>query len=60
MAPSLAVYDALGRCVLSQALSVGRQASIATLDLRSLPAGVYLAKLTAGSQTTTRKFVIQQ
>ncbi|MBM3322278.1 T9SS type A sorting domain-containing protein [candidate division WOR-3 bacterium] len=57
--PVVSVFDASGRCVRRQALSLGREASGVVLDLRDLPAGVYTLQLTAGSQRATQKLVIQ-
>ncbi len=50
----LAVYDAAGRCVRTAVLS-GRSGSI---ELRALPPGVYLARITGGAELT-RKLVIE-
>jgi len=52
----ISVYDATGRILHS---AVGRLESDAVLDLRTLPAGVYAVRLTAGSYSATRKLVIQ-
>jgi hypothetical protein len=57
---TVSIYDASGRCVLRQASGVGHQASSVVLDLRSLRAGVYMLKLTAGGCTTTQKLVIRR
>jgi hypothetical protein len=54
---SLRVFDATGRCFLTQALGVGRGASSVNLDLRGLSAGVHLVRLTAGAGTATLKLV---
>ncbi|MCX6843402.1 MAG: T9SS type A sorting domain-containing protein [candidate division WOR-3 bacterium] len=54
------VCDATGRVVLRRALSVGRQASSALLDLRGNPAGLYICTVTAGSRIVTNEFVLLQ
>ncbi|MBM3323330.1 T9SS type A sorting domain-containing protein, partial [candidate division WOR-3 bacterium] len=56
----LSVVDVSGRVILRQALSVERQASSVVLDLRSMPPGVYFARLEAGTQRSTGKFVLQR
>jgi hypothetical protein len=58
---SLRVFDALGRCALS--VPVTRSPShLVTwslpLDLRGLPGGVYLARLSAGTTASTAKFIL--
>ncbi len=55
---SLRVYDASGRAVLHSSLNVSN--SLLPLDLRSLPAGVYIVRLTADSNSVTDKLVIQR
>lgn len=47
------VYDATGRCVLRATL----QGPQSDLDVRRLPAGRYLLRLTSGDRTGTRAFV---
>ena len=47
------VYDATGRCVLRATL----QGPQSDLDVRRLPAGRYLLRLTNGDKTGTRAFV---
>jgi hypothetical protein len=56
---SLSLYDATGRVVLSRALSVGRQASSVVLDLRSMPVGVYVLRLNAGTFACSEKIILQ-
>jgi YVTN family beta-propeller protein len=57
---TVSIYDASGRCVLRQASGVKHQASSVVLDLRSVPAGVYLLRLAAGDITLTRRLVVQR
>jgi hypothetical protein len=55
----LAVYDALGREVA--VVAEGWRAAgahEAALDAAALPAGVYLARLTAGARTATRRLTV--
>jgi hypothetical protein len=54
---SLSIYDAAGRLVQS---SFVRRTSSFRLDLRSMPAGVYLLKVTAAGFSATRKLVVQR
>ncbi len=56
---AISLCDASGRLVLSRAYGVERQASSVVLDLRSMPAGVYLVRLTSSGRTATQKLVIQ-
>ncbi|MFD1870814.1 choice-of-anchor J domain-containing protein [Hymenobacter bucti] len=49
------VLDALGRLVRQQALTTG---GATTLKLNGLPAGVYLVRVQAGSEQTTRRLTI--
>ncbi len=56
----LSVVDVSGRVVLRQALSAERRVSGVVLDLRLMPAGVYFARLEAGAQRSTVKFVLQR
>jgi hypothetical protein len=49
------VLDALGRLVRQQALTAG---GATTLKLAGLPAGVYLVRVQAGSEQTTRRLTI--
>jgi hypothetical protein len=56
----VSVCDVSGRVVLRQALRVRREGSSMHLDLRRLPAGAYLVKLTAGGYAATCKLVIQR
>jgi hypothetical protein len=53
---SLSLYDVTGRQVYS---SFGLRASPFRLDLRSMPAGVYLLKLDSDLGSATRKLVIE-
>jgi hypothetical protein len=53
---TLSVYDPLGRRIRTFDI----RASSSDIDLGSLPAGVYLVKLTSGSATATRKLVIER
>jgi hypothetical protein len=55
---SLSVYDASGRLVRQSAIY--NQQSAMVLDLRSMPAGVYLLKVTAAGFSATRKLVVQR
>ena len=54
---SLCLYDACGRRVLHSSLDT-RHSSL-RLDLRSMPAGVYVLRISAGTSTSTRKVVLQ-
>jgi hypothetical protein len=54
----ITVYDALGRCV--QASSSPCRSSSWPLDLRVLPAGVYLVRLDADGVTATAKLVVRE
>jgi hypothetical protein len=56
---SIRVYDAAGRAVLERGLAATR-AGVVRLDLRGLPAGVYLVRLEAAGHAATRKLVVQQ
>jgi hypothetical protein len=53
----LSVYNASGRLVHS---SFGLRTSPFRLDLRSMPAGVYLVKLSTDGFTATQKLVVQR
>jgi hypothetical protein len=55
----LSVLDVAGRTVLSQTMTVGRIGT-ASLDLRKLCAGVYLASVTTQGLSTTQKLVVQR
>ncbi len=55
---TLSVFDVAGRTVLSQTLAAGRTGT-ASLDLRSLEAGVYLVKVQAEGFATTQKLVVE-
>jgi len=54
---SLEIFDASGRRVHS---SLGIRTSEFRLDLRSMPAGVYLVRVTTDNFSTTRKLVVQR
>jgi hypothetical protein len=56
-AVGLTVCDVAGRTVLRSSPAI-RNSTFA-LDLRSLSAGVYILRLTAGSQSATQKLVVQ-
>jgi hypothetical protein len=56
----ISMYDASGRRVLSQTSNVGRQTSGVALDLRHLPAGVYLVKVDAAASSVRQKLVIER
>jgi len=58
-AATLHIYDVTGRSVLTRTLLLGRSGS-ASLDLKHLSAGVYLAKLTVDDFSTTQKLVVQR
>jgi hypothetical protein len=54
----IALYDALGKLVLNQTLSPGPDRALG-LDVRTLPAGIYLVKAGTGSGLTcTKRLVI--
>ena len=55
---TVAIYDALGRTILHQSLGISH--SSLPLDLRALPAGVYLVRLRTDGFTATRKLVIER
>jgi hypothetical protein len=57
-AVTVSVCDATGRTVLRSS-SVTRNSTL-TLDLRSLPTGVYVVRLSAAGFTATRKLVVQR
>jgi hypothetical protein len=52
---TVTIRDVVGRAVRTFVLD---QSGIARLDLRGMPAGVYMARIEAGSQSLTRKLVI--
>ncbi len=56
---SVSIYDATGRAVLVRSLGLTRSGST-TLDLRSLSAGVYLARLESDNYTLTHKLVVER
>jgi hypothetical protein len=53
---SLSLYDASGRCVQS---AICNLESGMRLDLRSMPAGIYLLKVDAGTRHENVKLVVQ-
>jgi hypothetical protein len=55
---TLHVFDVTGRTVLNQTIAAGRTGT-ASLDLRSLEAGVYLVKVTTEGFSTTQKLVVE-
>jgi len=55
---TLCICDVTGRMVLQSPIAI-RQSPFA-LDLRSMPAGVYLARLEASGFTVSQKFVVQR
>jgi hypothetical protein len=57
MALTLRVYDATGRLVHS---SFGIRTSPFRLDLRSMPAGVYLVKLSGQDFENSQRLVVQR
>ncbi|HDR00173.1 MAG TPA: T9SS type A sorting domain-containing protein [candidate division WOR-3 bacterium] len=56
----VSVYDVSGRNALSQVLVIGKCELGIPLDLRQVPAGVYLVKVEAGDFTATQKLVVQK
>jgi hypothetical protein len=56
---SLSIYDALGRLALTVPLGQ-LTAGARPVDLRSLSAGIYLAKLSSGTYTATQKLIIEK
>jgi hypothetical protein len=56
---SLRIYNAAGRCILSQSAICNRQSAM-PIDLRSIPAGVYLVKVEAGGFAVSQKLVVQK
>lgn len=56
---TLSIYDALGRRVFAQRLEQLGTGPV-TLDLRALPAGVYLVKLSGEQLVATQKLVIER
>ncbi|MEO0081490.1 MAG: T9SS type A sorting domain-containing protein [candidate division WOR-3 bacterium] len=53
------VFDVAGRAVEQQAFSANRTGAM-TLDVRRLPAGIYLVRLDAEGLTRTQKLVVQR
>ena len=56
---SISVFDCSGRSVLHHSITSSLHHS-ATLDLRSLPTGVYLVRLDADGHSSGRKLVVQR
>ncbi|MEO0081987.1 MAG: T9SS type A sorting domain-containing protein, partial [candidate division WOR-3 bacterium] len=56
---SITVFDIAGRAVLRQ-FGIGNLVSGITLDLRKVPAGVYLVRFDADGLTQTQKLVVQK
>jgi N-acetylneuraminic acid mutarotase len=56
--PRLSIYDVTGRLVLHSSFVISN--SSFSVDLRSMSAGVYLARLEAGGFMATQKLLIQQ
>lgn len=54
------VYDATGQCVHTRQLVAADCRPAVPLDLRSLPNGVYLVRLDAGSSCVAHKLVVRQ
>ncbi len=54
----LALYDVLGREVLSARVAPGSAAHVVPLDVSGLPAGVYLVRLRAGDRSLTRRLTV--
>lgn len=54
------VFDAAGRCVLAHQLATGNWHLGITLDLRKVPAGVYLVRLDVAGMTASLKLVVQK
>jgi hypothetical protein len=54
------VHDAAGRCIVTCALGAGRGASSVSLDLRAIPAGVYLVTVSGRDQTFREKLVVER
>jgi hypothetical protein len=58
-AATLRMYDVTGRCVFSQSAICNLQSAM-PLDLRSMPAGVYLVKLSSEGFVSSQKLVVQR
>ena len=62
----ISIFDASGRVVQHSSLVIGNSSAPASdvasfrLDLRSMPAGVYLVRLTDGETNLTQKLVMQR
>lgn len=55
----LALYDVAGRAVLHQTVPAVKQGTT-SLDIRSIPNGVYLVRLDADGYSATQKLVVQR
>jgi predicted outer membrane repeat protein len=55
---TLRLYDVLGRQVRSIALGEGAGRQARTLDVSGLPSGVYVLRLRAGGESTTRRLTV--
>ncbi|MFO7650058.1 MAG: T9SS type A sorting domain-containing protein [bacterium] len=55
----LSVYDAVGRCILLRALDRSTTGAL-SLDVRALPAGVYLVRLSGGNQHLAARLVVSR
>jgi len=55
---AVGIYDVAGRCLRRQDYVLARHGSV-PMDVRELPAGVYLVRLDTDDYTATRKLVIQ-
>lgn len=53
------LYNALGQAVQRKTLPLGRDGGQAEFDVKSLPAGMYVLRLSVGSQQVTRRVVIE-
>jgi hypothetical protein len=54
------VFDALGRMVLARSFVIRTSSFALPLDLRKVPAGVYLVRLDAEGMTQTQKLVVNR
>jgi hypothetical protein len=55
----LSVYDAIGRCALLRELDRSTAGTL-SLDVRILPAGVYLVRLSGGGQHLAARLVVSR
>ncbi|WP_167856319.1 endonuclease [Hymenobacter metallicola] len=56
---TISLFNALGQRVVSQQQQLGGSSAEATLDLRTLPAGLYTVRVTAGEKVYTSRAVVQ-